>query len=298
MLATSAFKDYALSWWVQIQKEWSRFGLKPIDTWERLKSAMRLSYAPKAYHQTDHNKVQSRSKLSQIIEDFEKALQYESTRRKRELEIMSETLVSREVLSETLMSEENTLSGTTLSESALSENTMSANTMSEIQSEIKDDVVSRQPLYLPSCGEFYVITDHTNYNNCLSIFVQQFLQGVGQIFPQEMISVIPHTNQRVELEEVSWRERLKKIAFEPGDEDAYVRGPKQFKKIVFDPGDGDEAIHYVNKVKMKRIVFDPGGDDRLNLRSNSLQEGGDDETQGVTQLFEELVLYFATFQKA
>ncbi|KAF1884247.1 hypothetical protein Lal_00043532 [Lupinus albus] len=28
MLATSAFKDYALSWWVQIQKEWSRFGLK------------------------------------------------------------------------------------------------------------------------------------------------------------------------------------------------------------------------------------------------------------------------------
>ncbi|KAF1862490.1 hypothetical protein Lal_00048617 [Lupinus albus] len=202
-------------------------GLKSIDTWERLKSAMRLSYAPKAYHQTNHNKVQSRSKLSQIIEDFEKALQYESTRGKIEPEIMSETL------------------------------------------------------------------------------------GVGQIFPQEMISVIPHTNQRAELEEVvfingltldeyveSWRERLKKIAFEPGDENAYVRGPKQFKKIVFDPGDGDEAIHYVNKVKMKRIVFDPGGDDQLNLRSNSLQEGGDDETQGVTQLFEELVLYFATFHKA
>ncbi|KAF1855623.1 hypothetical protein Lal_00002511 [Lupinus albus] len=74
MLATSAFKGYALSWWVQIQKEWSRCGLKSIDTWERLKSAMRLSYAPKAYHQTNHNKVQSRSKLSQIIEDFEKAL--------------------------------------------------------------------------------------------------------------------------------------------------------------------------------------------------------------------------------
>ncbi|KAF1888481.1 hypothetical protein Lal_00011254 [Lupinus albus] len=51
MLATSAFKDYALSWW-----EWSRCGLKPIDTWEKLKSVMRFCYAPKAYH-TNDNKV-------------------------------------------------------------------------------------------------------------------------------------------------------------------------------------------------------------------------------------------------
>ncbi|KAF1894438.1 hypothetical protein Lal_00043723 [Lupinus albus] len=30
----------------------------------------------------------------------------------------------------------------------------------------------------------------------------QIQKGVGQIFPQEMISVLPHTNQRVELEDM------------------------------------------------------------------------------------------------
>ncbi|KAF1892682.1 hypothetical protein Lal_00031954 [Lupinus albus] len=83
MLATSAFKDYASIWWVQHQKEWSRCALKLLDTWKKLKSAMRICYAPKAYH-THHNKVQSQSKMSKIIEVSEKASQYESTRRKRE----------------------------------------------------------------------------------------------------------------------------------------------------------------------------------------------------------------------
>ncbi|KAF1860224.1 hypothetical protein Lal_00037561 [Lupinus albus] len=120
---TSKFKEKALSWWVQIQKVRSKYGFDPINTWERLKSAMRFRYAPKAYQQTNHNK------MSQIIEDLIRALKDESTSRKREPEIMSETLVvSREDLSETL--------------------------------------------------------------------------GVGQIFPQEMITFLPHTNQCVELEDV------------------------------------------------------------------------------------------------
>ncbi|KAF1893943.1 hypothetical protein Lal_00043726 [Lupinus albus] len=168
LMATSEFKEKALSWWVQIQKVRSKYGLHPINTWERLKSAMRFRYAPKAYQQTNHNKMR------QIIEDLIRALKDESRSRKRELEIMSETLVvSREDLSETLVSQENTLSetlvseentlskGNTLSETTLSVSTLSENTMSKIQSE-----------------------------------------GVGQIFPQEMISVLPHTNQRVELEDM------------------------------------------------------------------------------------------------
>ncbi|KAF1861702.1 hypothetical protein Lal_00026120 [Lupinus albus] len=179
----SEFKENALSWWVQVQKERSRYGLDPINTWERLKIAMRFRYAPKAYHQIDHNK------MSQIIEDLKRALKDESTRRKREAKKNSTK----------------------------------------------------------------------NINNACN---------GAKIFINELT-----LNEYVE----SWSERSEKIVFDPQDENVYVLGPKHFKNIIFYPGDGDESIHYVNKVKLKRIVLDPRGDDHLNLRSNSLQEGGDDK---------------------
>ncbi|KAF1888247.1 hypothetical protein Lal_00043539 [Lupinus albus] len=62
-VAASEFKEYAMVWWDQYQKDRRRSGDKLIDTWEDMKDVMRRRYAPNSYKKGNPNKLQSRPKF-------------------------------------------------------------------------------------------------------------------------------------------------------------------------------------------------------------------------------------------
>ncbi|KAF1898450.1 hypothetical protein Lal_00042144 [Lupinus albus] len=123
-VAASEFKEYAMVWWDQYQKDRRRCGAKLIDTWEDMKDVMRRRYAPNSYKKGNPNKLQSRPKFIQKKfeqTDFSKELKRvlekcDTTRRERkhersEKKNMSETLVEKKELSEKQREgKENTLS--------------------------------------------------------------------------------------------------------------------------------------------------------------------------------------------
>ncbi|KAF1854668.1 hypothetical protein Lal_00004243 [Lupinus albus] len=124
-VAASEFKEYAMVWWDQYQKDRRRCGAKLIDTWEDMKDVMRRRYAPNSYLKGNPNKLQSRPKLIQKRfeqSDFSKELKRvlekcDTTRRERKHERsetkknMSETLVEKNELTEKQREgKENTLS--------------------------------------------------------------------------------------------------------------------------------------------------------------------------------------------
>ncbi|KAF1894462.1 hypothetical protein Lal_00046838 [Lupinus albus] len=130
-VAASEFKEYAMVWWDQYQKDRRRCGAKLIDTWEDMKDVMRRRYAPNSYKKGNPYKLQSRPKFIQKKfeqSDFSKELKRvlekcDTTRRERKHERsetkknMSETLVEKKELSEKQREgKENILSEHTLSE--------------------------------------------------------------------------------------------------------------------------------------------------------------------------------------
>ncbi|KAF1868002.1 hypothetical protein Lal_00043685 [Lupinus albus] len=93
-VAASEFKEYAMVWWDQYQKDRRRCGAKLIDTWEDMKDVMRRRYAPNSYKKGNPYKLQSRPKFIQKKfeqSDFSKELKRvlekcDTTRRERKHE--------------------------------------------------------------------------------------------------------------------------------------------------------------------------------------------------------------------
>ncbi|KAF1894492.1 hypothetical protein Lal_00008019, partial [Lupinus albus] len=52
------FKEYAMIWWDQLQKDRRRCGAQPVSTWEEMRSIMRRRFAPPSYHRDIFNQLQ------------------------------------------------------------------------------------------------------------------------------------------------------------------------------------------------------------------------------------------------
>ena len=74
-LAALEFTDYALVWWDQMQKERVRYGERPIQTWEEMKTIMRRRYIPSYYHRDLHNKLQRLTQGSKSVDEYHKEME-------------------------------------------------------------------------------------------------------------------------------------------------------------------------------------------------------------------------------
>ncbi|KAF1870838.1 hypothetical protein Lal_00030148 [Lupinus albus] len=144
------------------------------------------------------------------------------------------------------------------------------------QSELKSVLISRQPLYLNSCEQFFLIIGPTN-ETCLSNIIGHLLQNMGEIFLEELIHFLPplrdnnhhnDLNQVVSLDYVdllrTMHEKdsilmvkygfLKNAQCLPSKE---IIGACHFSELFM------KGVHHEYMKRrprqLKRMVFDPGG---------------------------------------
>jgi len=74
-VAALEFKDYALIWWDQVQKDRRRYGEDPVDTWDEMKNMMRKRFAPSYYHRELHIKLQRLTQGGKSVDEYFKEME-------------------------------------------------------------------------------------------------------------------------------------------------------------------------------------------------------------------------------
>ncbi|XP_019435376.1 PREDICTED: uncharacterized protein LOC109341859 [Lupinus angustifolius] len=74
-VAALEFKEYALIWWDQLNKERRRAGAEAINTWVEMKVLMRRRFVPSSYQRDIHNKLQRLTQGSKSVDEYFKEME-------------------------------------------------------------------------------------------------------------------------------------------------------------------------------------------------------------------------------
>ena len=74
-LVVTEFVDYVSVWWTSLKLEWRRNYEESIETWEELKTLMRMRYIPKHYIRELKQKLYSLQQGSKSVDDYYKEMQ-------------------------------------------------------------------------------------------------------------------------------------------------------------------------------------------------------------------------------
>ncbi|XP_019435394.1 PREDICTED: uncharacterized protein LOC109341876, partial [Lupinus angustifolius] len=74
-VAALEFKEYAMVWWDQIQKERRRYGEEVVNTWGEMKRVMRRRFVPSSYQRDVHNKLQRLTQGNKSVDEYFKEME-------------------------------------------------------------------------------------------------------------------------------------------------------------------------------------------------------------------------------
>ncbi|CAL0303552.1 unnamed protein product [Lupinus luteus] len=74
-VAALEFKEYALNWWDQLNKERRRAGAEAINTWVEMKVLMRRRFVPSSYQMDILNKLQRHTQGSKSVDEYFKEIE-------------------------------------------------------------------------------------------------------------------------------------------------------------------------------------------------------------------------------
>ncbi|XP_019431653.1 PREDICTED: uncharacterized protein LOC109338795 [Lupinus angustifolius] len=74
-VAALEFKEYAMVWWDQFQKERRRCGAEPVDSWDEMKIVMRKRFVPASYQRDIHNKLQRLTQGNKSVDEYYKEME-------------------------------------------------------------------------------------------------------------------------------------------------------------------------------------------------------------------------------
>ncbi|XP_019434209.1 PREDICTED: uncharacterized protein LOC109340897, partial [Lupinus angustifolius] len=74
-VAALEFKEYAMVWWDQLQKERRRCGAEPVDNWDEMKVIMRKRFVPASFQRDIHNKLQRLTQGTKSVDEYFKEME-------------------------------------------------------------------------------------------------------------------------------------------------------------------------------------------------------------------------------